>query len=85
MGRNENLTRKILHIIEEEPYCSSSEIIIKGFTSTCIYIELKLMFMEHLIAAEQEADEYKESLFNIHLTLKGLKYLRNVAVPVESF
>ena len=79
MGRNENLIRKILQIIEEKPYCTSSSIIIEGFSRDCISIQLNLICREHLIAAEHSFDESEimTDLFNIHLTLAGFNYLRN--------
>jgi hypothetical protein len=81
MGRNENLIRKILQIIEEKPYCSTSAISIKGFSKDCIFIQLSLICREHLIAAEPSIDEsgIMTDLFNIHLTLSGFNYLRNTS------
>ncbi|MGE5807067.1 MAG: DUF2513 domain-containing protein [Ignavibacteria bacterium] len=81
MGRNENLIRKILQIIEERPYCSSSAISIKGFSKDCIFIQLSLICREHLIAAEPAIDEngIMNDLFNIRLTLSGLNYLRSIS------
>ena len=81
MGRNENLIRKILQIIEEKPYCTSSAISIHGFSRDCIFIQLSLICREHLIAAEPATDESgtMTDLFNIHLTLSGLNYLRSIS------
>ena len=78
MGRNENLICEILQIIESNPYCDASAITLKGYDCSTVLNQLMLIHKEHLILAEPEVDENGEAvkLFNIHLTLRGLIFLK---------
>ena len=80
MGRNENLTYKILELVEEKPYCSSSAVVIEGYNKDSVFKQLKFILKDNLILAEPFTDGNGEivSLNNIHLTLRGLIYMRKL-------
>ena len=75
---NENLVFKILETVESMPYCSSNSISINNHDNYYVLAQLKIILQENLILAEPAVDEYGEinNLFNIRLTLKGLKRLK---------
>ncbi|HVO75216.1 MAG TPA: DUF2513 domain-containing protein [Ignavibacteriaceae bacterium] len=80
MGRDERLIYEILQIIEENPYCSSSVITIKGYDNQSVLKHIMNICRENLIIAEPAADESgeTENFMNMHLTLRGLLYLKKL-------
>ncbi|HVO72541.1 MAG TPA: hypothetical protein VMT35_00845 [Ignavibacteriaceae bacterium] len=76
----ENMIYKILGAIEEKPYCSSDSIALNNFDNDFVLNQLKIILREKLILAEPAVNESGEvsNLFNIRLTLKGLKHLKKL-------
>jgi hypothetical protein len=72
-------------MVEEKPYCSLSSIALKNYDNDSVLAQLKIILKEKLIRAETAADEKGEiiNLFNIHLTLNGLLYLKKLNFTVH--
>jgi hypothetical protein len=75
----------ILEIIEKKPYCSLSSIALKNYDNDLVLAQLKIIQKEKLIRAEIDLNEKGEiiNLFNIHLTLNGLLYLKKLNFTVH--
>ncbi|MGE5798152.1 MAG: hypothetical protein ACM34N_15310 [Ignavibacteria bacterium] len=82
---NVNLICRILELIEEKPYCSLSSIELKNYDNDSVLAQLIIILKEKLIRAEIGLNEKGEiiNLFNIHLTLNGLLYLKKLNFTVH--
>ncbi len=80
-----NLLCRILEIIEDKPYCSLSSIVLKNYDNDSVQDQLKIILEEKLIRAETALNEKGEiiNLFNIHLTLNGLLYLKKFKFTIH--